>query len=222
MAHSIELGEIRRFEKNHPFFAEMLTFASTQIALSVAHSMINPKPLPVLIMNEGRVSHSVLIRPLELLASVQGGSTNFSIAYHEGKTTGIPDKTKPADYRVPPGAWSMLAQVCVGSAFERIRESIYYSYGNTDDWPRLIDYFRHVRHGCFHGNTFNLEHPKIRSGVTSVIDPQNPPSWRTSILLDDTSVQGQTVFGQRLLSGDVPIMLADIAERLRTDGVLHF
>lgn len=217
------------FDERHPFFVEILTYAINQVTLTFGHHLASGTQPPdkiFAIANRGAVVEgSALLDPATLLSLfVSKQSAIKRIRYSE--LQGLPQAgRKPADYFVPPNSWRLLAQVCLGSAFERVKEVIETQYKkDADKWPREIDYLRHVRNGCFHGNKFNIDpkHSRLRHGCRSVIDPNSPPTWRSSCLADDQSVHNKAVLGSCLEAGDVPILLGDVANRLKLDGVVTF
>lgn len=208
------------FERDHLFFAEVLTYATTQVCMTFSHYLTNEQSLPSkkYILNRGRIVDSILRNTDEVLAALGTKNVPSQLIYDEADASSLDTSRRAPDYRVPPEAWNMIGQVCVGSAFERVISRIRSRYGrDLWKWPRELDYFYHVRNGCFHGNVFNLRPQKPRK---TVINPLCPPSWRTSVLVDDASVQGKVVFGGMLTSGDVPILLRDVARRLQENSVL--
>lgn len=206
------------FDANHVFYGELVTYAITQVALSITYTSTKGKPLPNLILNKGIVTHSVLLNPQAILSKMYPNVRNVgsAIEYCEASISGESGKRKAPDYFVPPAVWQTIAQVCLGSAYERISARIKNLYGKDPWlWPPKLQYMRHVRNGCFHKNRFNLRKPPKHP---TAINPCDPPKWRMSVLQDDASVSGQPVLGKYLNSGDVPILLADIAEILTIDS----
>ena len=78
-----------------------------------------------------------------------------------------------------------------------------------------MQYLRHLRNAFFHGNRFTI---KPWRGIPA-IDPSNPPTWRSSVMADDNSLKGRMMFFDFLRAGDIPILLADVDESLRRDGI---
>ena len=112
----------------------------------------------------------------------------------------------------------MAAQVAVGSAYESVKDVMEGAYGRDPaKWPKIIEYFRHVRNGCFHRNEFNILAPR---GKASAIDHANPPQWRHSVMTDDVSMNTRQVFGDFLDVGDCPVLLGDVASQLDSDGLV--
>ena len=208
------------FELSHPFFSEAVAYASTQVCVSFAHYLTSGQRLPEknFILNRGRVVDSILRNTDEVLLALGSGRASCPLVYDEADASGLKTDQRAPDYRVPPEVWKMITQVCIGSAYERVKDKITACYGSDPwKWPRELEYFRHVRNGCFHGNTFNL---RRRGKRATAINPLQPPSWRTSVLIDDLSVQGKPVWGGVLGAGDVPVLLGDIATRLQQDKAL--
>ena len=81
----------------------------------------------------------------------------------------------------------------LGGAFERKKSVIETKFGsNTGRWPPELQFFYHIRNGCFHGNTFNI--PPKRKGSPR-IDPTNPPKWHLYTMPSDTVMNSQAVVG---------------------------
>ncbi len=208
------------FEQGHPFFAEALSYATTQVCLSFAHYLRSDQCLPakIFVANRGRIISSILRNTDEVLVALNTKEGPSILVYDEADFSNLQSGQRPPDYRVPPDAWHLIAQVCIGSAFERVKRAIRLQYGrDVWKWPRELEYFPHVRNGCFHGNAFDLRPWGSRK---TTINPSSPPCWRTSVLLDDPSVQSKTVLGGVLQSGDIPILLGDIAKRLQEDNAI--
>lgn len=88
---------------------------------------------------------------------------------------------------------SLETVVCylVGGAFERFKDHFRATYGNDDRrWPPELQFFRHLRNGCFHQNKFNML--KRRDG-SAQIDPSNPPKWHSYIMTSDNLLAGHKV-----------------------------
>ena len=208
------------FELSHTFFPEAVAYASTQVCVTFAHYLRSRQSLPPkkFILNRGIVVDSILRNTDEVLLALGTGDVTCPLVYDEADASGVRAGQRPADYRVPPEVWQMITQVCIGSAFERVKSKINARYGRDPwQWPRELEYFLHVRNGCFHGNVFD-QRPSGRR--TTTINPLQPPRWRTSVLNDDLSVEGKPVWGGVLGAGDVPILLGDIATRLQQDRAL--
>jgi len=72
----------------------------------------------------------------------------------------------------------------IGTAFEVNKEHIQNKLGsNPQRWPTELQFFRHCRNACFHGNKFNISTQKPN------IDTLSPPSWRT-FSIPDLSLNG--------------------------------
>lgn len=202
------------FDANHVFYEEILTYAVTQVSSTFAHYLRSGQSLPAknFVLNRGRIVDSLLRNTDEVLVALATKGIPSQFVYDEADASGVPTGQRAPDYRFPPEAWMMISQVCLGSAYERVKHRISAHYGADPwQWPPELQYFRHVRDGCFHSNSFIL---RASHKHKTAIDSSNPPKWRISILQNDESVHGQPVFGKHLYSGDVPILLADIAQVL--------
>jgi hypothetical protein len=97
----------------------------------------------------------------------------------------------------PTARFEMLTAYLVGGAFERNKSLFFRNYGrDPSNWDLGLQFFRHLRNGCFHSNTFNIT--PIRHGPKSgqpQIDPTRPPSWQTCVMPSDSVMNGQRVVG---------------------------
>ncbi len=196
------------FRRDHPFYAEALTYATTQVCMTFAHYLRGGQSLPLknFILNRGRIVDSILRNTDEVLVALGTRDVPSQLVYDEADASGVHAGQRAPDYKVPPEAWNMISQVCIGSAFERVIRELRSHYGGDPwMWPRELEYFYHVRNGCFHGNAFA---PRPRNHRKTAIDPLHPPSWRTSVLADDASIRGKAVLGGVLASGACPSCLA--------------
>ena len=76
----------------------------------------------------------------------------------------------------------------IGMAFERNRGRIEALWGKEFRvWPPEIQFFRHCRNACFHGNSFDIRDGKN----TPAINPNAPPKWR------HLTIPGKSLNGSR-------------------------
>lgn len=230
-----------RFEPDNPFFGGILVYTMAVIGFNalwnlrrtteqldefktVVNTTGQRPPLVVTLEmaseaeGVGLVANSVLKNPQSIAAAIQGSEQVPSIVYGDLPPT---DTLRiDSSYRlmnVPPTVMTHAAQIATGSAYEAAKDLIELTYGrNPQRWPRLVEYFRHLRNAAFHRNTFNFIAPR---GRASAIDPNNPPSWRTSVMSDDASMNSRRFVEDFLLIGDIPILLGDASIQLRKDGV---
>ncbi|HLE61948.1 MAG TPA: hypothetical protein VI750_02350 [Pyrinomonadaceae bacterium] len=89
---------------------------------------------------------------------------------------------------------SDLSCYLVGGAYERVRDTFERKYGaNKQTWAPELQFFRHLRNGCFHGNTFNIEKIRRKKKLVDQIDPTNPPQWRGYKMPSDNAMNGKKV-----------------------------
>ena len=92
----------------------------------------------------------------------------------------------------PSRRFEMLTAYVVAGAFERSRSDIGSRYGTDPSlWPAELQFFRHLRNGCFHGNHFNIVPFRGRPQI----DSANPPRWHTFLMHSDASMNGKKVVG---------------------------
>ena len=85
---------------------------------------------------------------------------------------------------------SLETIVCylIGGAFERYNEHFKTKFGKDQStWPPEVQFFRHLRNACFHGNTFNM----WRWRGSDQIDPANPPKWHIYTMPEDRAMNGK-------------------------------
>ena len=68
------------FDANHVFYGELVTYAITQVALSITYTSTKGKPLPNFILNKGIVTHSVLLNPQAILSKMDPNVRNVGSA----------------------------------------------------------------------------------------------------------------------------------------------
>lgn len=87
----------------------------------------------------------------------------------------------------------MSIAYAVGGAYERFKDQFNRKYGSdSSNWPVELQFFRHLRNGCFHRNQFSIR-PK-RKGQPQ-INSQSPPKWRNYVMASENAMNGRTVIG---------------------------
>ena len=97
----------------------------------------------------------------------------------------------------PTSRFETLTAYLVGGAFERNKALFVKNYGrNPKNWDPTLQFFRHLRNGCFHSNEFKIT-PLRHGGRRGQpqIDPVHPPSWRSYVMPSDSAMNGQKVVG---------------------------
>ena len=235
------------FDENHPFLREIMVhtlavlgftavvdLGRTRETVKQLENIINrekrlpteitfPLDFPPRVRGAGCVADSVLLNAQDIALGIQS-SVSISIIHYEDADATAPvppsrwQQPGSLHYKPPPGYLHLAAQVSAGSAYEAIKDEIGNAYGpDPTSWPKVLEYFRHVRNGCFHKNRFDGRPPR---GKRTAIDASNPPRWRISVMPDDASMNSRAVFGDFLDVGDCPILLGDVANQLRYDGVV--
>lgn len=213
-------------------FAAMINLGRSRDAVKQLEGIVNrerripnnftfPLDMPPVVRGAGFVCDSVLLNAQAIIEAIQG-SAPIVIRYEDADPTApAVSSSIPQPYSLhvksPPGLHYLAAQVSVGSAYESVKDNIERAYGcDPVSWPKVIEYFRHVRNGCFHHNSFSV---RPHRGKSTAIDPANPPQWRSSTMTDDAFMNTRDVFGDFLEVGDCPILLGDVAKRMQDDGV---
>jgi hypothetical protein len=92
----------------------------------------------------------------------------------------------------PTQRFALLTGYVIGGAFERHRSTIEAKYGKDPSaWPTELQFFRHLRNGCFHSNTFSIRPHKGKPQIQSA----NPPKWGSYVMASDASLNGQRAIG---------------------------
>lgn len=116
----------------------------------------------------------------------------------------------------PTARFETLASVLIGGAFEKNKGCYYQKYGpDIQSWPTELQFFRHLRNGCFHSNHFHFE--PFRKGHKRgqpQIDPAHFPQWGTYTMPSDQAMQGKKVVGGFLPVFQLIPLLNDMGLRL--------
>ena len=149
-----------------------------------------------------RLGREIGVRPV--------GPLVFSEGPAQPDTSGtVRSPASPRDYM------AAVAQVCLASAFESVQARLVSVYGSKGSWPPLWQYFRHLRNAASHGNRFCITPTKHGPAI----DSANPPQWRSSVMPNDAAMHDKSLFLSFLSLGDLPVLLADLASQLATDGI---
>jgi hypothetical protein len=129
--------------------------------------------------------YSVKKNQLSPNASVQGRCGS-------GLPSPVPGMTKDTGANVHSTLKFVTANL-IGGAFEKVKHRIVSSHTpNSSLWPVELQFFRHLRNGCFHGNQFDI---RKKGGGRDAIDQDAPPKWHLYTMTDDASLNGQQVVG---------------------------
>jgi len=80
----------------------------------------------------------------------------------------------------------------VGGAFERHHDNLKAKYAAVSLWPVPLQFFRHLRNGCFHSNRFDIRQFKGKDQI----DPCKPPKWHTFVMPSDAAMNGKKTLGE--------------------------
>ena len=143
----------------------------------------------------------------------QLGQLNFRL--EPLPTSGLPIDTSNILGQLTTPWLTELSCYLVGGAFERYRDYFEFRYGkNKLIWNPEMQFFRHLRNGCFHGNTFNIEKFKQKGIPIDQIDPSNPPRWRSYVMLSDKIMNGQKAIDGFFFLPHVPAFLHDMSKHV--------
>lgn len=95
-------------------------------------------------------------------------------------------------------------QQMVGHAYEIAESTMENKFGSPMDRPKELQFFRHIRNGCFHKNQFNIRPGSISTSIAT--------EWRGKSITDQEN--GQQVIMGFLGMGDPIVLLHDIQTML--------
>jgi hypothetical protein len=125
-------------------------------------------------------------KPKEIMYSVsnkENGNTQHKTCKDDRTSWKGADPTK---------RFELLASYLIGGSFERYKSHFNSKYGNDPSlWHPELQFFRHLRNGCFHSNEFNITPYK----GSPQIDPSSPPVWSNYIMKSDSDMNGKRVLG---------------------------
>lgn len=85
----------------------------------------------------------------------------------------------------------------VGGAYERHKSTFASRDGGYRNWDTRLQFFRHMRNGCFHSNSFNiLPERRKNQPPRDQIDPSAPPEWQGFTMPSDAAMNGKKVLGE--------------------------
>lgn len=104
-----------------------------------------------------------------------------------------------------------LSCYLLGGAFEKYRDHFVSIYGKDKfAWNPEMQFFRHLRNGCFHGNTFNIEPIRRNGQLVNQIDPSNPPRWQSYVMPSDNTINGNKAIDGFFCLPHIPSFLYDM------------
>jgi hypothetical protein len=172
---------------------------------------------------------SVILADLSCPEMCVVDSVSPVVSYIQGQATDRPSPLKflmqprPQTGVPPPEAhiagqmmapWiSDLSCYLIGGAYERMRHHFEAKYGkNPRAWAPELQFFRHLRNGCFHDNRFNIEAIRHKQKLIAQIDPAHPPQWRTYVMASDATMHGKQVIDGYFFLPHVLPFLHDIGQ----------
>ena len=140
-------------------------------------------------------------KPVKVRFSVRKNRLDPTVPTSRRRARGVPP---PADGQSSDTGADLLSSLVIltanliGGSFEKAKDDIYARYGRDFlNWPPDLQFFRHLRNGCFHGNRFNIRN---RHDGTPSIDPNNPPRWSRYEMPNQGAINGSQVVGGAISS----------------------
>lgn len=126
------------------------------------------------------------------------------------------EKNSLANDKKGPFYTQLIQDFCVLfciAAFDRLKED--QRYQQIKDMP-VIEFFRHIRNGCAHGNKFFFKSYKDKQTGKLIQEPVRKAEFRklhiSKRLMDDD----KNVFFDFLSAGDIPYLIEDVSKVLST------
>ena len=204
------------FHRGDLFFPEMMTLALSVIGYSSLIDRLNPDAIPRGmslggIVLGGTVQGSILKDVRHMVADVKGGRQIGSIVFEPNPFDATRDPALVEDNLSR--YVSDVAAICVVSAYSSVLGKLISECGKPRlGWHPLFQYLRHIRNAAAHGNRFEIWNLGKKPGI----DPNQPPNWRTSIMGSVKEMNRKPLFPQFLRLGDVPVLLNDVSNKLKT------
>jgi hypothetical protein len=138
-----------------------------------------------------------------LLDTYRGNAINEIVLGLDNTVSTLPNMGtgKEVEIRKFENYWS---QIMFGHSYESALPAIEGKFGTKDrrklQWPSTLQFAYHIRNGCFHGNTFDIQNNTMSKKI--------PTSWRGQNITYADS--GKQVLGKFMSSGDVLILLYDM------------
>ena len=181
------------------FVNKMIETRNTNVEIKINdHPMMKCIPLESAGSNEVVTLHKTDIlfaylagldreKPKEIAYSIETTEENKEIGQQDSEENRT--HWEGAD---PTSRFELLTAYIVGGSYECYESHFKEKYGNNiSNWHPELQFFRHLRHGCFHSNEFNI---KLYKGNPQ-IDPANPPVWKNYVMTSDSDMNGKKVVG---------------------------
>lgn|GEM_PF-6934347 len=194
------VSNIIKFNKGDLFFESLLAFFSSYI---VYHLLFAPFPVN---SHSGRLRGQVIPQikfdtpiPGILKKRQEVTDIEFELDYTDpGPVQGEIIKSTPLT--------TFWIQQMLGHSYEISKPNMEQKFGSdVMKWPPELQFFRHIRNGCFHKNIFNIKKKSISTQVMT--------EWRgKKIMYNDNKKQVLLTF---IGIGDAIVLLYDIQELLK-------
>lgn len=181
------------------FVKTMIETRKTDVEIKINdHPMMECIPLASASSNEVVTLHKTDVlfaylaglkqeKPKEIVYSIEANGENKEAEKQNSEESRV--HLEGAD---PTKRFELLTAYIVGGSYERYKSHFQTKYGNDSSrWHPELQFFRHLRNGCFHSNVFNIT--PYRGNPQ--IDPANPPTWKNYVMTSDSDMNGKKVLG---------------------------
>ncbi|MEK7496792.1 MAG: hypothetical protein AAB657_02700 [Patescibacteria group bacterium] len=97
------------------------------------------------------------------------------------------------------------------AAFDRLKEDE--RYKKIKGKP-VVEFFRHLRHGCAHGNKFFFKTYKDKKTGKVIEEPTKMAKFKNMEITRDLMGKPENVFFDFFSAGDIPYLIEDISKEL--------
>jgi len=140
--------------------------------------------------------------------SGQASSIRVKPLVAEIKKNNLPDDKKG------PFFTELIQNFCIlfcTAAFDRLKEDD--RYKKIKDKP-VVEFFRHIRNGCAHGNKFFFKTYKDKKTDKEIKEPTKIAKFRNLEVTRKLMEDNQNVFFDFFSAGDIPYLIEDISKEL--------
>lgn len=189
------------FKRSDLFFETVLAFLGSYIGYHFLFFR-EPGPDKIPINMSGKI-----IGKLEILSTIPEDirkRNQTDILTFELDETAI--QTIPSDAEKVKTSFysSFWLQQMIGHSYEISEDLMQQKFGNRMNRPSDLQFFRHIRNGCFHKNKFKIEPGSIST--------HTPTTWRNVSI--DYLLNGTQVIGGLIGGADPIVLLYDVQKLL--------
>ena len=195
------MSEIIEFKEWELFFEPVVAFFSSFIAyIAVANRMT--KFDNVACRFRGNIVPQVTYREIPILKYIAEGMPINELGFTLETTPPPPPPAASGKSVDTVRLTTYWCQQMVGHSYELAYPIIEKQFGNDRkiQWPSELQFIYHIRNGCYHGNTFNIQNNAISTNQKTI--------WRGADI--KYIHNGKLVVGDFVLPADLLVLLHDL------------